>query len=187
MIGTTVGLIAAVGLIFVRGELGRRQERRSAEADNAVTDAHGKIARLQNEATTAQRALQELQERTGWRHITEQQKEQLLTRLRAAPKAKTSVWCVASDPEAHSFAKEIIAILQELSWDVEGPVMSLGGWQGAPRELCILVRDRNRTPELANILLGAFTDTGFPVVRCTNPDTAEGETKILVGNRLQRQ
>lgn len=45
--GTFVGLVAAVGLFFVRSELGRRQEARLAEVTTRLADAKHEIAGLE--------------------------------------------------------------------------------------------------------------------------------------------
>ena len=114
-----------------KDETARRIEREAAqkiadtykEAKRIETDANKQIeetkldvAKQQERVAKAKKELLEIQERMKPRHLTLEQRTELLRLLRAGPAGPVAVWFTSSNPEARDFALELRAVLIEAGW-----------------------------------------------------------------------
>src|SRR5262249_20864316 len=92
--------------------------QRTQELEQQNLKLTGEVPILQKDASEAlrkqaeaERALLELQERLRPRSLTSEQGARFVEALKASPKGKVDITCVANNEEAISFMKEIAALL----------------------------------------------------------------------------
>jgi hypothetical protein len=200
--GLTV--IATVILIFVSAEIGRRQEvtisasqLAAAEANKAAQESRTKqteleqhnivlrtdLARVQTEADNARRTMLAVQDRIKQRTITPDQKARLANALNRIPKTAIPITYEVTDPEASTFARDIMRTLRQMSWDVI-EVTGMVPMRGVTPEFAILVQDKNHIPVWAAPLHLAFADVNMPMSAINTPlpsNVKQYEAVVYVG------
>lgn len=135
---------------------------------------------LEKEAANAKRDLLELQERLKDRHLTAEQRSQLLEILRANPKGSIDVSCIAGSLEPCNFAGELVEVLKAAGWQVAFTrgFLSLGG---TPVGLIIEVKDAKKAPVRAEMLQKALKRVGFPAPGRLQSGINEQAVNLVVG------
>lgn len=97
----------ALILIGVWGEL--VFEKRAREAgDGMIAEANERAARLEKEAAEARGRVADIERLTSWRHISDEQEEQVATAIRhMAPEIDLMIGYEGPDPEAWSYSREV--------------------------------------------------------------------------------
>jgi hypothetical protein len=167
-----LGAIAAGARYYV--------ERHEKQLSSRLTAAAVNSART--EAGRAQQELSELKVNLRPRHLSQDQRSQLVAELKDAPKLTVEMECaIASGPDAMEYADEIRGALVEAGWDVSPVVYSTR----APVNPGIELVQRNRGPALPSTqaLLVAFGSVGVVLtpLHDTPLELAENRIRIFVG------
>jgi len=153
-------------------------EAQSAKAAVEVERLRIIVANAEKERAEAQKALLDLQERIRPRHLSAEQWQKLLERLKEGPVGSFSLLSVANNPESIGFARELAAVLKEAGWtllkDEYAMASSFSG-------IGILVPnpENPRGAHLQKVL----TEVGFPVVAELSPKREPDSVLLYVGSK----
>jgi len=157
-------------------------ETDAVNAKAAQQRVETELAKQRESTAKAERSLLELQRHMQPRRISAEQRARLLAILTHGPKGKVSINCVLGDGEGHTFANEIDAVLKASGWETTG--VNQGVYSGGnPVGFGIIVRSGIGAPPYAVVLQRAFFSIGIPMDGAENPQLAEGDVQILVGNK----
>jgi len=122
-----LGLTFAVGAgaILTSHILGKRQSERISTAADTAAAANERSAKLELEAAVqrekaaqAELELAQLKEQQKGRHLTTEQRQQIVAALKKAGKGPIEVVFSNGDGEARAFAQELHSVLVEAGWPV---------------------------------------------------------------------
>jgi len=165
IIGTGLGLLSGIGLVFIRKEISDRQAMH-------LSAALKESANAKSLASSLQRAMQP-------RHLSSEQRLALLARLKTAPKGTITLMAIKMDNEATAFANEVGAMLRDAGFTVtpySGPLilsMSPGIW--------LSVHSVDNPPLHAHPLQEAFRAVGMPCVLGPNPEVPQLSVLLGIG------
>lgn len=98
-------------------------DARAAEANARASEAAERVSSLELQVAAQQeraaRAEAELLERIRPRHLTVDQRDQLIARLSTKPKGFAHVQCPSNDGEACVFAEELQGVLNDAGWKTD--------------------------------------------------------------------
>ena len=170
-----------VGILAARTEAANATQK-AAAATAAQQRVETDLAKQQEKAATAERALLQLQRRMEPRKISADQRVRLMEILSGGPKGQVAIGCVLGDGEGQTFANDIEGVLKASGWETTG--VSQGAYSGGnPIGFGIIVRSATSAPPFASALQRAFFSIGIPMAGAENPQLAEGTVQILVGNK----
>jgi hypothetical protein len=174
IIGTSFGLLSAVGLFFVTSELSSRQEKRLAAAQQDASNAH-KLA-------------DSVQTRLQPRAVTQEQRAKFLAAVKDIPKGKLSVYSfMNADPGTIQYANQIRDMIVAAGFESGVMVgMSMGGGP-IPVGAAIAVKDDASQPPFAGPVQRALSDAGIPLSGIVDPSLPADEVKIIVGLKPDSQ
>ncbi len=165
IIGTALGLVSAIGLIFVRKETSIRQATQ--------------LARAQQEATAARQTADALRERMQPRQLTAQQQAKLVQLLKSVPKGPVTLMAIKMDREATAFANQLGDALSTAGFTVQpygGPLiltMSPGVW--------LAFKSQTEQPPYTDLLRTALEAVGIKCALGPNPTVSAGQLLLGVG------
>ncbi|MBI2929305.1 MAG: hypothetical protein HYY24_26875 [Verrucomicrobia bacterium] len=164
IIGTGLGLLAAIGTFFVSTELSGRLERRLATAHS--------------EAEKAKAIAEEIRMKQQPRRISGDERQKLVAGLVAASGARdVAIVYNSGDKEAEMFAKEISSAFTEA-----GIAHLTTWWTGDPLRTGVSVLSRSDTSDsTAAVISRAIIEAGFPVRNARGALIPEKTISVVVG------
>jgi hypothetical protein len=139
-----------------------------------VEEAHAR-----ERAAKAEKDLLEIQEQIKPRRITDEQRNRLFKLFTGSSKGPVRINVVLGDGEALYFAKQFQDILKKSGWtDVH---VSQSVRTGSPVGITMVVKDGNKDPVFAQVLLDAFSLIRLEVKRSYQPTFPDETVGILVG------
>ncbi len=153
----------------------------AADAKAAQQRVEIELAKQQERAATAERALLELQERVKPRHLSAEQRKKLIEVLTPAAKGPIKVSHLLLDEEGRSFATQIDEALIAAGWssDGVGKDMIFGG--ATPVGVALNFHSAKSPPPHTAVLFDALSGAGLSPTLAENPHIPEGTVEILVG------
>ncbi len=149
VVGTTLGLISAIGSIFTSSELPNRSDTKLNEARSEAKIANLKIAAIK-------------QEQSPWQFSSEQE-SQLAEILKNAPKCKLELNCAESDsPRSVEFSRVLRPILNNLGYDIEDETGMFMNNGQRPVEGILIEFGDEENRDAAMHLVGALIKIGIP-------------------------
>jgi hypothetical protein len=125
-------LFTAIATWLVWRSGNRVQDAIRDDADERMTALKGEVARQQERAAVAERALLELQDRVAWRRLPKENQADIVSRLSRFSGQLVSLWYNVGDHEGALFASDIATLLQMAKWNVFAPA-SLLSFAGSGR------------------------------------------------------
>ena len=180
-------------LTEAKTELGKQQER-AAIADAKVAglqqseaDAKAEMAKQQTRAAKAERSLLELQERVKIRHLTTEQRKQLIKFLESAavasaPKGPIRVQRLIFDETAQPFAEEIKEAFGAAGWssdEVGRDMIDPGG--RIPIGVVLIFHSSKNMPAHTGVVQHALMAAGIEPTLGENPNIPERMVEIMIG------
>jgi hypothetical protein len=157
-------------------------QKAAADAEAAQQRVEIDLAKQQEKAAIAEKALADLQETIKPRGLSHEQEAALTVALSGEPKGTVSIMCVIGDGEGKAFASQVDAVLKSAGWTTSG--VSQGAFSpNDPIGLGITVHSAISAPPWAVRLQQAFFSIGVPMTGAEKPDQAEGTVEILVGHK----
>lgn len=185
IVGTSLGLVSAVGLLFVSSELSDRQEVRFAaaqqEARLAAAQQEARLAAARQEAADARTLADNLQIRLQPRTVTLEQRAAFLAAVAAIPKGKLGVYSfMNADPGTVQYANQIREMVVAAGFDSGIMVgMSMGG--SLPVGAAIAVHSEASQPPFAGPVQHAFKVAGIPLAGIVDLSLPVDEVRVIVG------
>ena len=174
-------LIAGAASIFLGKKLATLKDEQTVREKQASSE---KLAILEKEAADAKRALLEVQERTKDRHLTAEQRTQLIDLLTASPnKGEIAISCVGGTVEPCNFAEEFVDVLTKSGWTItriDRGVVFVGS---SPVGLILQVRSETEAPIYAGVLQKALEKVGIPTPGRAVTHVKKDEVNLLVANK----
>jgi hypothetical protein len=93
----------------------------------------------------------------GERHLTPQQRSELLKLLTVGPKGEFTIVSILSAPDAAGFSEELASVLIEAGWTLRDRTVAIFSFKG----LLIRVRRAEKMPTRARVLQHALRAVGF--------------------------
>lgn len=149
--------------------------RHSAEA------AAKESALAKQSAEAANNRASEAQQKLTPRHLSEVQRTQLATLLSTGLKGPVEITSVLGDPESHSFALELDAILNAAGWPTKG--VNQGVFTGSPKGLILQVKSVAAAPPYAVRLQQVLSQIGFQAPGELVGSLAPGQLSLIVGHK----
>lgn len=161
-------------------------EARSVEASAEVARLQVVVANAEKRRLEAEKALLELQERIEPRHLTAEQRGNLVRLLKARDASEIEVVALVGDSEAKAFAVELKAALDEAGWKTGSAVIEVVFVAPYPViGLFLSIRDEQTAapPPSLEVLYRAMERAGLAVEAITDTSQASGTLKLLVGHK----
>jgi len=148
------------------------------------------LAAQQERAAKAERALLELQERVKDRHLSAENKLQLIHRLAIEPKGQLEIRCPIGNPEARNFTLELVQAFRASGWDVTlndrviimptpvGLKLLVHSEQPTAREGELV---KGEAPQRTNSILKAFKDSHLSIEVQFDQNVPKQELSLIVG------
>lgn len=114
------------------------------------------------------------------RHLTADQKDQLVARLSTKPKGIADVECPSNDGEACVFAEELQSVLNDAGWTTSFVQAAL---VRVPVGVQLQQRDEGDSTPPMSALYAALRAFGVDTSGAFDPAIAEGRMKVLVGRK----
>lgn len=155
-----------------------REQSRLAEEQRKTAEAQRKAAEAQ---LALKKHLEEVAERQKPRHLTSEQKSELVRLLRLIPKGPISFESIDGEPETYAFAAELSDAFIEAGWNAS--IMRINSIIPPPIGLHILVRSRRAVPPHGNPVARALMAIGLELAPREDPIVPEGEIILQVGSK----
>lgn len=158
-------------------EARKKSDAAQQQLELAKTDFDRRIAEAESRAM-------DVQSRTARRSLSDSQKAEIRVQLRAVSGQNLNLNYMAQDAECNAYAEAIAAALSEagLKLGQVSAVLTTGSIEGVQ----VHVRDGQRPPPLANILLQALNAAGIPAKGIQNPswpDSQQNQVTLWVGSK----
>lgn len=164
------------------------QYRSRQDRNQSCTDSRRAMEERQKQARSfferirthkVEKDVTEIQERIKPRRITDAQRARLTQALKKSPKGQVQIASPIGDSEAQLFARQIREIFESSGWT--GIKFTYNIFKGTPVGLSLNVRDGNKVPLFAEMLLQAFESSDIPVIGAYMPELPDETVEILVG------
>ena len=139
------------------------------------------LAKQQERAATAERALLRLKESLKDRTISPEQEKVLITALTGAPSGPIEVWWTASDTDSFGLAKQMVEIFKKSGWPDATERFAAGGTGNG---FFIAVHDHMNAPACAVSIQNAYRLIGIDMNGFSKPDIPEGKVQIYIGHKI---
>jgi hypothetical protein len=180
-------VLAAVILIFVKTELGRRQTLQLSRLRLETAQANEKAEAERLERVKIERSLAAIQTHMRPRKLTQDQAQSIIALIGTLPPLKAKVRHSSQTSEAMAFSKQIIEALTKGGWHVEGPELNVGTTWAV--DVGFIVRDTKNVPMAAAQLREMVSSMGFTLGIEAQPDVVEKSGQdilIYIGDRTTR-
>lgn len=168
-----------------RAEADKQIEIAKADVTKAARQTAEISLRVEEEArkrAEAEKALLELQERVKPRHLTAQQRKQLIEVLKKNPSNLEVINCVLADAESCAFATELNAVFKEAGWTTGGVVsFAFAFMTEVPVGLEVWAQGFEPAPPQVGIIDAAFKSAGLRATGRIDPSRRVGQIKLIVG------
>lgn len=153
----------------------------AARANERAEALELETAKQREKAALAERALLELQQRVADRHLSTEQRTDLVERLSTSPRGEVHLECVGGDPEPCAFAGELADALRAGGWTVAFGESDRGILFGGTSPKGVFLRVQSGTIPRAVALQRALAEVGIQAPGQIVPDLPEDWVKLLVG------
>lgn len=158
--------------------------QRASDAKAAQQRVEIEMAKQQERAAIAERALLQLSESLKDRAISPAQHKILVEALRGAPSGAVDIWWTASDTDSFGLAKQMVEIFKEAGWPPATEHFAAGGTGSG---FFIAVRDNTNAPAYAVSIQKAYKLIGIDMNGFSKADVPEGQVQIYIGHKTPRQ
>jgi hypothetical protein len=174
-------VITALAGIFNQWIIVRIAERQQIDKSAAKKEADEKEASLQSELTILQAARTKVSRQLEHRHLTNEQRSQLIASLVSKPKGTVLLTCPINNPEAADFMNEIGSAVQAAGWQIARDIPRIFDHTPKGIELNIPTKDASNVAALS--LDSALDAVGIVVSnRAVMPDLTV-DIRMLVGEK----
>lgn len=148
-----------------------------------LTDTR-KLEQVRRDLDKTNKRTDEIEARLSPRRLTPNQKQQLLSHLKANPTAAVKVTSVSGDAEGHDYATDLKNVFLEAGWKVNYLSFAIFGGQ-IPRGIIVQVKDPNDLPPGTHTLVNSLDQIGiaFRAERVSKMET--NELHLIVGAKPQ--
>jgi hypothetical protein len=195
----SVGLIAitfffGAGALWTSNRINDRQTARLivlesdlSKARTLLSEQQERTAKIEIEAAAqreraakAEADLLEVKSRITPRHLTADQRDQLIARLRARPKGSADIVCPSNDHEACVFSEELQSVLNDAGWATSFVNAVL---VRVPTGVQISQRDEGDALLHVKELYAGFRAFGIDTSVVFDPSVSGTHAKVLVGRK----
>lgn len=181
----SVGLIAVTffigaGALVTGNRINERQTERLVSLETELAATRTTLAAQQERAARAEAELLEMRSRITPRHLTADQRDQLVARLSTRPKGIADVVCPSNDGEACVFAEELQAVLNDSGWTTTYTQAVL---VRVPVGVQLQQPNEGDATLSMGALYAALRAFGVDTSGAFDPAIAQGRIEVLVGRK----
>jgi len=159
----------------------RLVEEKELKEKVAASEKAAELLRMEMAATKTQ--LQSMEKSQAPRRLTQEKRGKFIEALRAGPMGVVHMFGpISGDPEAASFAKDLLEALQQAGWKIEGYAANVMlSWR--PSGVALIVRSAGEGPPYAKTLQDALEAAGFNAPGYEDSNKPPGSLSVVVGHK----
>ncbi|MGH9701153.1 MAG: hypothetical protein ACRD52_17070 [Candidatus Acidiferrales bacterium] len=159
-------------------------QKDAANAKTAQQKVEIALERQKELTANAEKDLTQLRQAMHDRHLSAEQRSELIKLLSGEPRGPISIVTLLGDGEATTFTEEVAGVFKSAGWTIadDGPIRAV--FSGSPPiGFGIIVRDATVPPPYAARIQLAFFQVGFPMGGAEDKTFSMDKVEILIGRK----